>query len=268
VRRAALRTTDTLMRILKILLVLLVLGLVAGGMILWTLPADVAYRYGTRYLGPVALTGVRGTLWDGHADGISVLGRDLGELDWHAQKAPLLRGRFVADLRIKGADIDAAGVVTREGDGSLLTQDLRFSVPAELLAPTLDLRQLKLQGVINGVVTQARFATTALSDASGNARWSDAGVSGPDGDARFSDMLADFASQPDGSLAGTVHDDGKGNLAVDGTFKVSISAFDARATLRARNGDQQVADTLRYVGEAQPDGSSKLVVHGQMLKIL
>jgi len=256
------------MRILKILLVLLVLALIVGGVVLWTLPADVAYRYGTRYLGPVALAGVRGTIWDGHADGISVLGRDLGELDWHAQKSPLLRGRFVADVRIKGADIDAAGVVTREGSGALLAQDLRFSVPAELLAPSLDLRQLKLLGVVSGVVTQARFATAALSDASGTARWSEAGVTGPDGDARFSDMLADFASQPDGSLGGTVRDDGNGNLAVDGTFKVSFSAFDAQATLKARNGDQQVADTLRYVGQPQPDGSSKLVVHGQMLKVL
>ncbi|MEP7042215.1 MAG: type II secretion system protein N [Dokdonella sp.] len=256
------------MRILKILLFLLVLGFIVGGVFLWTLPADVAYRYGAKYLGPVALTGVRGTLWDGHADGISVLGRDLGELDWHAQKAPLLRARFVADVRIKGADIDAAGVVTRDSDGALLAQDLRFSVPAELLAPTLDLRELKLLGTVSGVVTQARFATTLLSDASGNARWSEAGVTGPDGDARFSDMLADFASQPGGVIGGSVHDDGKGNLAVDGTFKVSFNAFEAQAILKARNGDQQVADTLRYVGEPQADGSSKLVVHGQMFKVL
>jgi hypothetical protein len=246
------------MRILKILLVLLVLGAIVAGFLAWTLPADVAYRYGTKYLGPVVLTGVRGTVWDGHADGISVLGRDLGEIDWHAQKIPLLRGQFVAD---------AAGVLTRSSDGSLLAHDLRFSVPAELIAPAIDLRSLKLLGTISGVLTQATFASSALSDASGTARWSQAGVTGA-AEARFSDMLADFASQADGSISGNVRDDGNGNLAVDGTFKVSFSAFDAQATLKARNGDQQVADTLRYVGQPQPDGSSKLVVHGQMLKVL
>jgi hypothetical protein len=254
------------MRILKILLVLLVLGAIVAGFLAWTLPADVAYRYGTKYLGPVVLTGVRGTVWDGHADGISVLGRDLGEIDWHAQKIPLLRGQFVADLRVKGADVDAAGVLTRSSDGSLLAHDLRFSVPAELIAPAIDLRSLKLLGTISGVLTQATFASSALSDASGTARWSQAGVTGA-AEARFSDMLADFASQADGSISGNVRDDGNGNLAVNGTFKVSFNAFEAQATLAARNGDPQVAETLRYVGEPQPDGSSKLIVHGQMLKV-
>lgn len=254
------------MRLLKILLVLVVLGLVVAGVFVWTLPADVAYRYGTKYLGPVALTGLRGTLWDGHADGVSVFGRDLGELDWRAQKAPLLRGEFVADLRIKGADVDAAGVMTREDDGSIVAHDLRFRVPAELLAPALDLGTLKLLGTVSGVVTQARFATTLLSDASGTARWSEAGVSG-EVDAHFSDILAEFGSRPDGSIGGTLRDDGKGNLAVDGSFSLFINAFDAQATLNARNGDAQVTETLRHVGEPQADGSSRLVVHGRTLKM-
>lgn len=254
------------MRFLKILVLLSIVVAVVAGIFAWTLPADVGYRYGARYLGPVVLTGLRGTVWDGHADGVSVLGRDLGELDWRAQKAPLLRGQFIADLRIKGADVDAAGVITRETDGSIVAHDLRFRVPAELLAPALDLKNLKLLGTVSGVVTQATFATTPLSDASGTARWTDAGVSG-DAEARFSDMLAEFASQPDGGIGGSVRDDGGGNLAVDGTFSVRFNAFDAQATLRARNGDPQVAETLRHIGEPQADGSSRLVVHGQMLSV-
>jgi hypothetical protein len=66
------------MRILKVLLALVVLLIAIGAVLLWTVPADFAYRQGARMLGPIVLSGVRGTLWDGHADGISVLGRDLG----------------------------------------------------------------------------------------------------------------------------------------------------------------------------------------------
>ncbi|HEY6986213.1 MAG TPA: type II secretion system protein N, partial [Rhodanobacteraceae bacterium] len=80
------------MRFLKYVLVLLVLLLLIGGVLLWMLPADVAYRQTARYLGPVVLSGVRGTLWNGHADGISVFGRDLGEIDWRIAKTALLRG--------------------------------------------------------------------------------------------------------------------------------------------------------------------------------
>lgn len=253
------------MRITKILLLLVVLGLIAAGLLFWRLPASVAVRYGTKFLGPVTLSGVRGTLWDGHADGVSVFGRDLGELDWRALKAPLFDGRFVADVRIKGADVDAAGTMTRNNDGSMQLHEMRFSVPAELLATSLDLGDVKLLGTVSGVVTQAKFATTALSDASGNARWSGAGVAGQ-AEARLPDMLAEFTSQPDGGIGGQVHDDGGGNLAIDGTFKIGFNALDAQAKLSARNGDADLAQMLRRIGEPQPDGSTRFVVHGQMIK--
>ena len=254
------------MRLLKVLAALLVLALIVAGVLLWTLPADVGYRYGTKYLGPVALSGLRGTIWNGHADGVSVFGHDLGELDWHVRKGALLHGQYAADLRVQGAGVDVAGTLTRDVDGRIATRDLRFSMPASLLAPALDIRALSLLGTISGVVTRATLAHALLSDASGSARWSDAGVSGQ-AEARFSDILAEFASQADGGIAGTVRDDGRGDLAVDGSFDAHLGAFDAQATLRARNGNAQVADSLHYVGELQPDGSSRLVVHGQMLKV-
>jgi hypothetical protein len=255
------------MRILKILFGLGALALIVVGVFAWTLPADVGYRYGAKYLAPLALTGIRGTVWAGHADGVGVFGRDLGELDWRAQKSALLRGQVVADVRIQGADVDAAGVLTRSSNGTVSAHDLRFSFPAALLAPALDVGQLKLLGSISGVISNATLANGVFSNANGTARWSDAGVSGQ-AEARFSALLAQFASQPDGTIAGTVHDDGSGNLAVDGAFNVRLGTFDAQATLTARNNDPQVAETLRYVGQMQPDGSSKLVVHGQMVKVL
>lgn len=253
------------MRILKIFIALCVLLLVVAGVFAWTLPADVAYRYGAKYIAPLALTGIRGTVWDGHADGVSAFARDLGELEWHAQKAPLLRGDAVMDVRIQGADVDAAGTLIRRS-GSISAYNTRFGFPAAAMEPALDLGSLKLLGGINGVIDSATLTGATLSHVSGNARWSDAGVSGQ-AEARFSDLLVQFASRPDGSIAGTVTDDGNGNLAVNGTFEVRLATYDLVATLAARNNDPQVAESLRYVGQLQPDGTSKLIVHGQMLKV-
>lgn len=86
-------------------------------------------------------------------------------------------------------------------------------------------------------------------------------------EARFSDILADFASQPDGSITGTVADDGRGNLEVNGQFKLATTGFDVEAFLAARNNDARVQEALRYVGQAQADGSSHLVIHGQLFKL-
>lgn len=254
------------MRFLKCLFVFLVLLFVIGGVLLWTLPADVAYRQGAKYLGPVVLSGVRGTLWNGHADGISVFGRDLGEIDWRMAKSALLHARMAADVRIQGADVDAAGIVERADAGALTMRDIRFRFPAQLLSPVLDIPDLNLLGVISGVLADATLRDGFLVSASGNARWSEAGVSGG-AEARFADVLGDFAAQPNGGIAGTAHDDGTGNLAVTADFHAGATGFEVDALLRARNGDQQVLETLRHVGEPQADGSSKLVVRGRMFKL-
>ena len=118
------------MKILKWLFALLILVVIVAAAIAWTLPADVAYRYVASQLGPVSLVGVRGTVWQGHADGISVFGRDLGELDWQVEKAPLFARRLHADLRIRGAHIDTSGLIERTANGRLTAPDVRFSVPA------------------------------------------------------------------------------------------------------------------------------------------
>jgi hypothetical protein len=254
------------MRLLKILLALVVLLLVIGGVLLWTVPADFAYRQGARFLGPVVLSGVRGTLWDGHADGVSVLGRDLGEVDWRMSKGGVLRGDMVADVRIQGTDIDAAGVVERERGGALHLRDVHFRFPAEVLAPMLDVKDLSLQGALSGVVASATVRNGLLESATGNARWSEAGVGGA-AEARFADIVGEFAAQPNGGIAGTAHDDGTGNLAVNATFQASLYGVTATAVLSARNDDPDVQVTLRHVGEPQPDGSSKVTVRGRMFKL-
>ena len=74
-------------------------------------------------------------------------------------------------------------------------------------------------------------------------------------------------SRPDGSIAGTIADDGKGNLEVNGRFDVSPVAFSAEAFLSARNDDPRVTEALQYIGQPQADGSSHLVIRGELFKL-
>lgn len=249
------------MKLLKIVLALAVVAAIALAVFAWTMPADVGYRYGAKYLGPVVLTGVRGTVWNGQADGASVFGQDIGGVTWQARKLPLLAGRFVADVRVKGTDIDLAGVLERDATG-VAARELRFSLPAERLAPVLG-GDLHLLGTIRGVIDRATLRDAMLHGVAGSARWSGAGVVGA-ADARFADILADFASRPDGSVAGTVRDEGDGGLAVEGGFELRIGEYRVDVNLGAR-GDPAVAEALRHVGVPQPDGSSRIELHGPLL---
>lgn len=253
------------MRILKFVVLALLLVAVGCGVYLWRLPADVGYRYGAKRVGAVALSGLSGTVWDGHADGISVLGNDLGEVDWHLPKLPALQGKPVVDLRIKGSDVELAGQLERLGHGQFGAHSLRFSVPASMFERLFTKHHVKLQGTVQGVFDDALLSASNVQRADGNMHWSGVGISSDAGDLRMSDLLADFSTQGDGSIAGTVKDDGNGALALNGRFTLRAPQFDAEATLRSRDGDEQMLEFLRSVGEPQPDGSTIVRAHGSML---
>jgi hypothetical protein len=250
------------MKILKIVLALALLVLVALVLFAWTMPADVGYRYGSKYLGPVVLSGVRGTVWNGQADGVSVFGQDIGGVTWQARKLPLMRGRFVADVRVKGTDIELAGVLERGTEG-VAARGLRFSLPAERLAPALG-GDLHLLGTISGEIDRATLRGAMLDGVSGQARWSGAGVVGTV-DARFSDILADFASRPDQSIAGNLRDDGTGSLELVGDFALRLGEYRARAMLRSRD-DPRLASALAQLGAPQADGSTLIELQGPLLR--
>lgn len=254
------------MKLLRRLFLLLLVLIVIGAVVAWTLPADLALRWLKPNFGPMQLSGVSGTVWQGQASSVSAFGTPLGAMRWSVEKSPLLLRRVVARVGLSGGAIVVDGDVTRDADGSVLVQNSTFKLPAEVAAPALDIPALKLHGTIEGRLDEARLANGWVSGARGTARWREAAVSG-EAEARLGELIAEFASQPDGTIAGTVKDDGSSNLEVAGQFVVSSGQFDATARLVARNGDLQVTEALRYIGEPQPDGSSLLKIHGQLFKL-
>ena len=255
------------MRLLRNLLLSLLVLVLLAGVALWTLPAQLAYRWAAPELGPVRLDDISGTLWDGRAGRLSVFGQALGGLEWRLDKAPLLGGRLRGQLRLSGGQVEASGGVVREPGGLLRASAVDFRLPAALAEPALDIPALHLQGEIVGRLDEAVVRGGWVEGARGQARWTQAGVSGK-AEARFGDLLLDFAAQPDGSIKGTVKDDTSSNLAVDGQFVVRAAQFDAQASLSARNEDQTLREALLYIGEPQANGSSLLKIHGQLYKLL
>ncbi|HJU40423.1 MAG TPA: type II secretion system protein N [Tahibacter sp.] len=254
------------MKALRLLVMLLFVLAVIGAVVAWTLPADLALRWFQPNLGPLQVSGVTGTVWEGRAGNVAAFGKSLGALDWRVEKTPVLFRRVVANLALGGGPVSASADATRDADGSVLVQNAKFSFPAEMAAPALDIPALKLLGTIDGTLTEGRIVGGWIAGARGNARWHQAGVVG-EAEARFGDVVAEFASAPDGSIAGTVKDDGTSSLVVDGQFVVRSGEFDATVRLGARADDAQLRDALRYIGEPQADGTSLLKIHGQLLKL-
>ena len=254
------------MRILRGLLLLIVIVLVAAAVVAATLPAATAYKYFGDKLGALKLSGLSGTIWDGRASSAQVFGQELGALTWQLRPKPLLTDGVVdAHLNLDGGAIAATTDAQRSQRGEISVSNGTFHFPASLAAPALDIPQLNLLGDIEGKLDRAQINGVLLTNATGTLHWKNAAVSGT-AQAQLGELQADFSSDATGNIHGTAHDLG-GPLKLDGTFNVGGGNFDVDAHLAARDGNAQVAEALRYIGQPEADGSSHLIIHGQLFKL-
>jgi general secretion pathway protein N len=253
------------MRLLRRLFLIVVVVVLLAGIGAWTCPADIAYAWLSGRLGPVTLSDLSGSVWQGHAGSLRVFGRELGTFDWHLQALPLLHGDIVAQVNVNGSDASAQATLTRSADRQIDIRDAAVQLPAAVLEPAIGVADLHLLGRIEIALSHARLRGAWIESADGNALWRDAAVSGA-AQARLSDLRATFVTMPDGGISGELRDLG-GPMLADGMFKAAAGAYDAQLKLAARDGDTHVLEALQHVGEAQPDGSVLLKIHGHLLTV-
>lgn len=251
------------MKALRRFMLSLVVLLAIAAIVVATCPASFAWRFVAARAGALGLDGLGGTIWNGHAGSARVYGTELGALDWRLSPLPLLRGVIAAQLDIHGGEVTGSGRVEREPDGSLQVTGAAIHMPASLAAPALDIPMLQLLGQMEINLAHLRVQGAWPTAARGEIRWRNAAVAGA-AQAPLGDLQARFASAADGSIAGTAHDLG-GPLRLEGTFKVAAGGYDAQARLAARDGNPQVLDALRFIGQPQGDGTTLLLIHGKFL---
>jgi len=249
------------MRFLRGLLIGIVVLAAIAGMVAWTCPAELAYRFAADALIPVRLHDLAGTIWEGHAGSAEVPGASLGAIDWKLQARPLLQGQIVAQVKVAG-NVSGSGIVSREG-GQIYVRDTTLRMPARLAAPVLAIPMLELLGTLEIDIAHARLRDLWFDEAAGLVRWHDAAVAGA-AQAKLGDLQATFASTPDNSIAGVVRDFG-GPLELTGTFKAKRNAYEAQARLASRGDNAQVIEALQFIGQAQADGSRNLQIRGRPL---
>lgn len=242
----------------KLLLFLLVLVVIAV-IVLVLLPARLVVQHALPANAPVQLEDVSGTVWKGHAGRVIRSGNDLGALDWKVHPGALLAGRLDVDFALDGANYSGKGRASRARDGAMRLTDVDASFPASRLEPVLDVPALNLLGRVEVRLDALQLQNNVPTALQGRATWRDAAVSGAD-QASFGTIVADFGPQA-GGFGGNVKDEG-GPLEVKGEFKTTLLGYEARATLRPRDGNPQVTRALRHIGQPQEDGSVEFHVSG------
>jgi hypothetical protein len=147
----------------------------------------------------------------------------------------------------------------------MLLQDVAARMPANILAPALDIPSLVLLGELDLKLDALELRAGQLQTASGVLTWRQAGVSGA-AEARFSDVMVAFSSPRDGLIEGVISDSG-GSLSASGNIVIERERFRAEVRLGVRGDDPRLAEALTYVGERSADGGSLLRVEGQLRKM-
>jgi general secretion pathway protein N len=261
-----LRTQDDeeTMRALRWLLLLLLVLLLGLALLLALFPARLAVDWLGPRLAPLELHGVGGSIWRGQARELRMHGQPLGAVTWRVAPQALMSRRLDVDLSMDGELYRGSGFVSATRELTVLT-NTRFSMPAQQMQPALDIPALNLRGTVDIELDRAELVNNFPRRLEGRAYWRNAAVDGAAA-AELGELVAEFRTADDGSLVGSVADSG-GPLAVDGQFRLGFTGFEAEALLVARDGNPQVMEALRYVGEAQPDGSSILQIRGTLLPI-
>ena len=242
----------------KLLLLLLVLAVIAV-IVVVLLPARLVLEHAMPASAPVQLQEVSGTVWKGRAGRVIRNGNDLGALGWKVHAGALLTGVLDTDFILDGQDYSGKGRLSRGRDGVIRLTDVDASFPASRLEPVLDVPALNLLGRVDVRLDTLQLQNNVPTALQGRATWRDAAVSGAD-QASFGTIVADFGPQA-GGFGGTVKDEG-GPLEVKGEFKTTLLGYEARATLRPRDGNPQVTRALRHIGQPQEDGSVEFHVSG------
>src|SRR5512142_677280 len=126
------------MKYLRRFILFIIVVLVIGVIVAATCPAQVAYGWIENRLGAVKLSGISGSIWQGHASSVQVFAAGLVALDWHLQVAPLLHGAAIARLALSG-EVTASGDFERDIDGTIEGREIIVRAPARMAAPALDI---------------------------------------------------------------------------------------------------------------------------------
>ncbi len=241
---------------------LLALVFVAG-VLVWTAPADVAYRVLRSRLGGWQAQGLSGSLWEGRAAQVAVHGVPLGALQWKVSRPAFFSGttRGSAILEDQRNRIALDLHFERRGRTATL-RDLTLVMPAQMLAPALSLPGLVPLGVVEARLPEVSLVDGHLARVTGSVEWREMGVSGA-AEGSLGDIEAAFDAAPDGAVLLVVRDR-NARIGVNGRVRFSGPEFDMEVTLTPRESSLQIFEVLRLIGQRTADGGTLLRVNGRM----
>jgi len=257
------------MRIVWLVLVGLVSYLV--GVIAFFPAAPVIDRIKPQ-LGPVALEGIHGKLYNGVIDRVwstdDLLPLEFSNVGWTLSPMSLVKGGAGASFRFEGYGGQGEGLALRQWSGDINITDFRFNAQAKALEPLLPVPVASFDGRLTGDIHRITLVDQLLTAFEGTLMWENAQLDSP-----VPTALGDVRVQivPDGERTHviTLTADG-GDVAMNGTVTLSLSGdFSADVLFTPSSGaSSEVLNGLRQMGRPDGQGRVRFVRQGNINRLM
>jgi|GEM_PF-2626998 len=123
---------------------------------IWLAPAAFVAPYIEQAAPNVRITNASGTIWNGQASSVNANNFDLGSVNWEVSPLKSLFSlSLVADLDIKGSELNASGNAAYGYDKSIRLNEVKFDADAGIVRRFQP--QLQLAGKFEGIVDNAEI---------------------------------------------------------------------------------------------------------------
>jgi general secretion pathway protein N len=249
----ALKDKEDCLKLVRILLLILIVGVALAVPLFWFFPASWAVPMIERRAHALRLEDVGGTAWNGHAGRvIDAKGASLGALRWTLGREVVL-GRTHLQADLQGPIGHFAGRFEQEGLDTSQWREVTFELDAGAIAVSPLLRDLAPGGRLQGRIPSAQLQGNWPVSMQGDIYWNDASVGAKGSRVALGNLHVRLDSEA-GVLRATLDDDGQGPLEALGSLNASPLGWRLDATLRPRTDNPALRGVLARFGTPAADG--------------
>lgn len=228
--------------------------LLAGGLLVWFLPARWVLPGIESRLHGLRLQQVQGLLWDGRAGQVLTAdGRPLGQLHWQLSRRALL-GQLRLHVDFEGPQFAFAGAMRQLSADQVEWRAVRLRAELQTLTARMSSPLGQPLGKLQMTVAHAVLQGGWPLQLQAQAQWQPAIVRTRAGDLSLGTLQL-RAQAHSGVIVAQLHDDGQGPLQADGQLQLSPLGWRLEGTLRARQHDPALRHWLATLGPLEADGT-------------
>lgn len=223
-------------------------------------------------LGPVALQGVHGKLYNGVIDSVrstdDLLPLEFTNVGWTLAPRTLLSGGAGASFRFEGYGGQGEGLAARQWNGDIQVTDFNFDVQAKLLEPLLPVPIASFSGQLSADIRRITLENELLTGFDGTLTWSDAQLESPVPTA-LGDVQVLIEPEGDQSHKVSLSASG-GDIAMDGNVTITQAGdFSADVLFTpSPSAPPAVLNGLRQMGRPDAQGRVRFVRQGNVNRLM